>query len=92
MQSYYRLKRFMRQHLNGFTYRDWRHPQTFTQNPKEKESHDFPERVVQPCSLDLDSELPPMRSAGSHLAPARVAAQRHERGFRHYLRADKGEG
>ena len=33
-----------------------------------------------------------MRSAGSHLAPARVAAQRHERGFRHYLSADKGEG
>ena len=33
-----------------------------------------------------------MRSAGSHLAPARVAAKRHERGFRHDLSADKGEG
>ena len=82
--------------IHGNTYagllRDWRHPQTFTQNPKEKESRDFPERVVQPCSLDLDSELPPTWSAGSYLAPARVAAQRHERGLRRYLSADKGEG
>ena len=63
MQSYYRLKRYTRQHLRSFTYRDWRHPQTFTQNPKEKESCDFPERVAQRCTLDLDSEPPPMRSA-----------------------------
>ena len=33
-----------------------------------------------------------MRSAGSHLAPARVVAQRHERGFQHYLSADNGGG
>ena len=29
---------------------------------------------------------------GSHLAPARVAAPRHERGFRHYLSAAYGGG
>ena len=39
--------------------RDRRHPQSFTQNPKEnKRSCDFPQRVVQPCALDLDSEPP----------------------------------
>ena len=42
---------------------DWRHPQTFTQNPKEKQSCDFPERVVQHRVLDLESEPPPMWSA-----------------------------
>ena len=91
MQSYYRL---LPTHGNTFAVllTDWRHPQTFTQNPKEKESRYFPERVVQRCVLDVDSEPPPMRSAGSHPAPARVATQRHERGFRHYLSADNGGG
>ena len=67
MQSYYRL---WPTHGNTYavlliwTGATHRH---LHETPKKKESRDFPERVVQPCALDLDSELPPMRSAGSHL-------------------------
>ena len=63
--------------LKQFDFTDWRHPQTFTQNPKRKGSRDFPMHVVQSSSLDLDSELLPTWSAGSYLTPARVAVQRH---------------
>ena len=63
----------------------------FTQNPKEKKEVTSL-WAVESSSRDLNSELPPAWSASSYLAPARVAVRRHERGFRRYLSADKGEG
>ena len=70
---------------------DKRHKHTY-KTPKEMEVATSLVAAVESSSRDLDSELPPTWSAGSYLAPARVAVQRHERGFRRYLSADKGEG
>ena len=58
MQSYYRLWP-----THGNTYavlliRTGSTHRHLHKTPKKKESRDFPERVVQPCALDLDSELP----------------------------------
>ena len=57
--------------------------------PRKKKSCDFPERVAQRCTPVLDSN-PSLPRCGPRLAPhapARVAAPRHERGFRRYLSA-----
>ena len=91
-QIYNRILQLFTATLKQFYFTDWRHPQTFTQNPKRKGSHDFPVRVVQSSSLDLDSELPPTWSAGSYLAPARVAVQRHERGSGAISARKRGRG
>ena len=57
MQIYNRIMQFTRQHLNNTTSQDWRHPHTFTKNPKRKGSRDFPERVVESSFHgDLNSE------------------------------------
>ena len=66
-KRYHRIKPT---HGNTYTVllTDWRHPQSFTQNPKEKESCDFPERVAQRCTLVLDSN-PSLPRCGPRLAP-----------------------
>ena len=80
MQSYYRLKRFMWQHLISFTYSDRRHPQTFTQNPKEKGTRDFPVRVVHLGDRSLESlrSGAPTSSCRAYLVPC---ARQLGRGF-----------
>ena len=68
------------------------HTHSYTKPQKKMEVATSLFAAVESFSHDFDSELPPTWSAGSYLAPARVAVQRHEQGFRRYLSADKGEG
>ena len=54
-EIYYRLRPTHGNTHNNSTWQDWRHPQTFTQNPKEKQSGDFPARVVPLGDRSLES-------------------------------------
>jgi len=59
-----------RQHLKRFYFTGQAPPTViYTETPKKKKrSRDFPERVVQPCALDLDSEPPSGVVTGSRAA------------------------
>ena len=81
MQIYNRIMQFTRQHLNNTTSQDWRHPHTFTRNPKRKGSRDFPERVVESSFARPLLRVPPAWSTGSCRASARVARSTARTGF-----------